>query len=266
MTPEPPAAPTSQPGPGLAPWGGSEPPELARPAAVTAPGGRRVDAPVRGDLPDSMPGSSGARDGNGDVDGVGDGAGDGASSPAAPPRSRYSMGTLPNMLRSMFVIGLFVLALVAVIPRISAVDRPAVDAAGKASQTASQTKWPIEMPTGLGKGWVPTVATYAPGLDKVRTFTTVWTTPSGGDIAFKQAVGATGPWLAQSVNNGSLAGSATVSGRTFERYDDTARQQLSYVVRGSGKTGLTLVATSTGSESELKTFVGALERVTPSSG
>ena len=110
--------------------------------------------------------------------------------PAAPP-SRYSLGTFPNMFRSMFVIGLLVLALVAIVPRITHVQRPAVDASAKASQVAAQTTWPIELPKGLGDGWVPTVATYAPGTEKVPTFTTVWSTPSGADIALKQAVGAT---------------------------------------------------------------------------
>ncbi len=231
--------------------------------AVTPTSEPPFGAPTPGDLPDSSPRAVGPLSGR--VGGRADGADGATDSAAAPPRSRYSMGTLPNILRSMFVIGLFVLALVAVIPRISAVDRPAVDAAGKASQTAAETKWPIEMPAGLGKGWVPTVATYAPGTDKVPTFTTVWTTPSGADIAFKQAAGATEPWLVRSVNDGAPAGSATVAGRTFDRYTDTSRQQLSYAVRGKGKTGLTLAATSTGPEDELKTFVAALERVTPSS-
>ena len=231
--------------------------------AVTPTSEPPAVAPVPADLPDSSPRAVGLLSGRAGAPTDRPEATTGAA--AAPPRSRYSMGTLPNILRSMFVIGLFVLALVAVIPRISQVDRPAIDASGKASQTASETKWPIEMPTGLGKGWVPTVATYAPGTDKVATFTTVWTTPSGADIAFKQAVGATEPWLARSVNDGAPAGTATVAGRTFERYTDTARQQLSYVVRGDGTTGLTLAATSTGPEDELKTFVAALERVTPSS-
>ena len=260
MTPEPSTTPTPAPGPGLAPWGGGAPPELAEPAGVAGLVGGETDAPVRGDLPEFTARATGTSDQH-----TGGEGGVGASAVATPPRSRYSMGTWPNMLRSMFVIGLFVLALVAVIPRISQVERPAVDAAGKASQTASETKWPIEMPTGLGKGWVPTVATYAPGTDKVPTFTTVWTTPSGADIAFKQAVGATQPWLARSVNDGAPSGSATVAGRTFDRYTDSARQQLSYLVRGEGQTGLTLVVTSTGPEPELKTFVAALERVTPSS-
>ena len=89
-----------------------------------------------------------------------------ATEPAAPP-SRYSLGTFPNMFRSMFVIGLLR-------PRARghraahhAGAATGVDAAGKASQVAAQTTWPIQLPKGLGDGWVPTVATYAPGTEKV---------------------------------------------------------------------------------------------------
>lgn len=184
---------------------------------------------------------------------------------APPRRSAYSMGSMPNMLRSLFVIGVFVLALVAIVPRIGQVDRPAVDALAKAQYTASQTGWPIELPTGLGSGWVPTVATYAPGTEDVPTFTTVWKTPGGGDIALKQAVKVTGGWVTRSVNAAPRSGSAQVSGRTFERYAAADGKQLSYLVRGAGGTGLTIVATGTASEDELKAFVAALEPVKPAS-
>jgi hypothetical protein len=185
-----------------------------------------------------------------------------ATTPAAPP-SRYSLGTFPNMFRSMFVIGLFVLALVAIVPRIAQVQRPAIDAAGKASQVAAQTSWPVQLPKGLGDGWVPTVATYAPGTEKVRTFTTVWTTPSGADIALKQAVGATPGWLARSVNDGEPAGTVTVSGRAFERFVASDAGQVAYVARGDGAQGLTVVASGTAPEDEIKAFVAALAPVTP---
>ena len=185
-----------------------------------------------------------------------------AAAPAAPA-SRYSLGTFPNMFRSMFVIGLLVLALVAIVPRITQVQRPAVDAAGKASQVAAQTTWPIELPRGLGDGWVPTVATYAPGTEKVATFTTVWTTPSGADIALKQAVGATQGWVDRSVADGDAAGAVTVSGRTFERFVASDKGQLAYVVKGLGAKGLTLVASGTAPEDELKAFVAKLSPVTP---
>ncbi|MGW5239470.1 DUF4245 domain-containing protein [Monashia sp. NPDC004114] len=181
----------------------------------------------------------------------------------APPRSRYSMGTLPNMLRSLLVIGALVLALVAIVPRISSVQRTAVDASAKAGQVAAQTSWPVELPQGLGDGWVPTVATYAAGTEKVPTFTTVWTTPGGGDIALKQAVKVTDGWLKRSVNDGVPSGSANVGGRTFERYLSGSAGQVSYVVRGAGADGLTIVATTTAPEDELKAFVAALRPVSP---
>ena len=189
----------------------------------------------------------------------------GPTTPAAPP-SRYSLGTFPNMFRSMFVIGLFVLALVAIVPRITQVQRPAVDAAGKASQVAAQTSWPVQLPRGLGDGWVPTVATYAPGTEKVQTFTTVWTTPSGKDIALKQAAGATQGWVARSVDDGDAAGTVTVSGRTFEKFVANDAGQVAYVARGDGARGLTLVASGTAPEDELKAFVAALAPVTPAPG
>ncbi len=183
---------------------------------------------------------------------------------AAPPRrSAYSMGSTPNLLRSLLVIGLFVLGLFAIVPRIDSVERPAVDALSKAEQTASQTGWPVELPTGLGDGWVPTVASLAPGTEKVPTFTTVWATPAGKDIALKQAVAVTDGWLARSVNDSPAAGSVVVGGRTFERYAAGDGSQTGYVLRGAGADGLTIVASGTAGEDELRTLVGALKRVTP---
>ena len=136
----------------------------------------------------------------------------------APRPSRYSLGSLPNMLRSLLFIGLFVAALVALVPRIDEVHRPAVDALAKARTTMTQTRVPLELPQGLGEGWVPTVATYAPGTENVSTFTTVWETPAGGDIALKEGTDVTDGWVARSVNDGERDGSVSVGARTFERY------------------------------------------------
>jgi hypothetical protein len=181
----------------------------------------------------------------------------------AAPRSRYAMGTLPNMLRSLLVVGLFVLALYAIVPRTNSVPRPAVDATDKARQVAAQTSWPVELPQGLGSGWVPTVATYGPGTDKVPTFTTVWKTPGGADIALKQSAKATNAWIARSVNDGDATGTVEVAGRTAERYRASDVGQVGYVLAGSGDTSLTIIAAGTASEDELRTFVASLRPVAP---
>ena len=173
------------------------------------------------------------------------------------------MGSMSNMLRSLLVVGFFLLVLVAIVPRMSEVERPAVDAVGKAALVATQTSWPIEMPTGLGSGWVPTTATYAPGTDKVPTFTTVWKTPAGGDLAFKQAAAPTDTWLSTSVTDNPAAGTVSIGGRTVERYAGGRTSQVSYVVRPAASGGITLVATTNASEDELAAFVTALKPVTP---
>lgn len=218
-------------------------------------------APVRSDLPDPVAGATAV--GPGPASGTGP-AEAGTPTPAAEPRSRYSMGSVPNMLRSLLVIGFFVLVLVAIVPRISAVDRPAIDAAGKGRAVAAQTQWPLELPSGLGDGWVPTVATYAAGTDEVPTFTTVWKTPAGADIALKQSAKPTAGWVTQAVSDGVAAGSASVSGRDVERFEAQGGKQLSYVVRADASNALTLVATTSGSEDELKAFLAALRPVAPS--
>lgn len=180
-----------------------------------------------------------------------------------PRRSAYSMGSLPNMVRSMLVLGVIVAGLIAIVPRINHVERPAVDAAGKGAYVAQLTGWPVELPTGLGKDWVPTVATDSPLTDRVRTFTTVWSTPSGADIALKEATNVTSGWISRSANDGTRSGQVQIGSRTWERYVVQTRQEFSYVLKGSAKDDLTIAATTTGSEEELKTFVAALERVKP---
>jgi hypothetical protein len=175
------------------------------------------------------------------------------------------MGSLPNMLRSLLFMGLFVAVLVAIVPRISEVDRPAVDALAKARATITQTGGSLELPQGLGSEWVPTVATYVPGTGNVPTFTTVWHTPGGGDIALKEALDVSDAWVARSVNEGVREGSVSVAGRTFERYVARSGSQISYVERGTRSDDTTLVASGTATEDELKAFVAALREVTPAS-
>lgn len=182
-----------------------------------------------------------------------------------PQRSAYSLGSLPNMVRSMLVLGVIVAGLLAIVPRINQVDRPPVDAAGKGAYVAEQTGWPVELPSGLGSKWVPTVASDAPLTDKVRTFTTVWSTPGGADIALKEAMNTTSGWVTRSANDGVRSGEVQIGSRTWERYVVETRNEYSYVLRGEGKHELTIAATTTGSEDELKTFVGALKPVKPAS-
>ena len=64
----------------------------------------------------------------------------------------------------------------------------------------------------------------------------------------------------------SATGTVTVSGRTFEKFVASDKGQLAYVAKGQGAKGLTLVASGTAPEDELKAFVAALGPVKPAPG
>ena len=175
------------------------------------------------------------------------------------------MGSWPNMLRSLLVVGLIVAGVVAIVPRVSKVERPPVDARGKALQVAQQTGWKVELPLGLGRGYVPTVASLTPGADNINTFTTVWSSASHGDIALKQAGDATSGWITKAVNEGRRTGSVSVGGHAWDRYAVAGRGQLSYVRRGAGDGAVTVVVTGDVPDGELKTFVASLTEVATAS-
>ncbi|MDN5789810.1 MAG: DUF4245 domain-containing protein [Micrococcales bacterium] len=179
-------------------------------------------------------------------------------------RSAYSLGSLPNMLRSLLVVAFLVAALFAIVPRMSSVDRPAVDAAAKAGAVAAQTGWPVELPSRLGEDWVPTVATYGPGSAEVVTFTTVWKAP-GGDVSLKQARAVSQEWVARTVGDGTSTGKVTIGSRAWERYAADARGQITYLLRGTGADDLTIAVTGDIADAELEGFVRSLRVVAPTS-
>lgn len=175
-------------------------------------------------------------------------------------RSAYSLGSLPNMLRSLLVVAFLVGALFAIVPRMSSVDRPAVDATAKAGAVAAQTGCPVELPSGLGDNWVPTVATYGPGSAGIETFTTVWTAPDG-DVSLKQARAVSQEWLVRTVGAGTSTGKARIGSRTWERYAADARGQTTYLLRGTGADDLAIAVTGDIADAELQAFVRSLRGV-----
>ena len=108
------------------------------------------------------------------------------------------------------------------------------------------------------------MATLAAGSGQVRTFTTVWKAPDG-DVSLKQAVAVSGEWVARTLGDGAATGTTTIGSRTWERYVTPAASQVTYLLRGAGKGGLTIAVTGDTPDAELRTFVSALKVVPPTS-
>ncbi len=180
-------------------------------------------------------------------------------SPAAPPKSRYSMGSSANMVRSLIVILGLVAVLIAIVPRISSVDQPAVDAASVVGYAVTSSKGvAFEAPVGLPTGWKATSARYEPSTDGIVTWQGGWTTPStDGYVSIRQAVKVSGKWITAATDDGVVQGAVQAGGRTWEKRYSAQHNQTSLV--DEHPDGLTTVITATAPMGDILTFTNDLK-------
>ncbi len=183
----------------------------------------------------------------------------GPQTPAAPPKSRYSMGSSANMVRSLIVILGLVAILIAIVPRISAVDQPAVNAASVVGYAVTASKGlAFEAPVGLPTGWKATNARYEPSTDGIVTWQGGWTTPSAdGYVSIRQADKVSGKWITAATDGGVVQGAVRAGGRTWEKRFSAQHNQTSLVDEHPG--GLTTIIIATAPMSDILTFTNDLK-------
>lgn len=173
------------------------------------------------------------------------------------------------MARSLLVILALVGVLVAIVPRVSGVDQPPVDALAVASNAVRESGLPFEAPVGLPPGWKATSARYVRATDDLMTWQAGWTTPQGGFVAIRQTAVASPSWLRGATSGGTPQGVLETSGRTWQRFYDPTRDRTSLVITprpGSGPSvgPLTTVVTATAGMEEILAFTNALQPAPPS--
>jgi len=184
----------------------------------------------------------------------------------APPRSRYSLGTYGNMIRSMVVVLGMVAVLVAIVPRVQSIQQPPIDAASVVADAVRQSGLPFETPSGLPEGWSPTNARYAASTDGLPTWQAGWNTPKGGYVAIRQTKNASPAWLQAASSGGQQTGTTQVAGRTWTRFYVAADKRTSLVWVPSGAetaTSLATVITAIADDDEVVTFTTALTPAQP---
>jgi Protein of unknown function (DUF4245) len=185
---------------------------------------------------------------------------------AAPPRSRYSLGTYGNMVRSIVVILGMVAVLVAIVPRVQSIQQPPVDAASVVADAVRQSGLPFEIPAGLPAGWSSTNARYAASTDGLPTWQAGWDTPKDGYVAIRQTRNASPAWLQAATSGGEQTGTVEVAGRTWTRFYDSENKRTSLVWVPSGAataTSLATVITAIADDDEVVTFTTALAPAQP---
>ncbi len=186
--------------------------------------------------------------------------------PGDPParKSAYSLGSAPNMLRSLLVILGLVGVLIAIVPRVSSVEQPAVDAGAVVSNAVRVSGLALEAPVGLPSGWKATSARYDKSTDDLMTWQGGWTSPHGGYVAIRQTPAASPGWLSTATNGGRAQGTVEASGRTWQKLFDPAHDQTSLVTESAqGAGGVTTVVTGTAAPDEILQFTNALQRAQP---
>ncbi len=176
------------------------------------------------------------------------------------PRSSYANGSVPNMLRSLLVIGALVAVLIAVVPRVNGVSQPPVDVAGASVAFARDSGWPLERPENLPDGWTATSVRFVSSTDGLRTWHAGYQSPTGNYVAIEQTKDATDKWVEAQTNRAARTGSVEAGGRTWDTYVRSGKVQNSLVHEAAGADELTTIVTGTGTLDELATFAGTLQK------
>ena len=185
-----------------------------------------------------------------------------ADEQAPPSRSRYSLETYGNMVRSLLLILGMVAVLVAIVPRVQSIQQPPVDASSVVTDAARQSGLPFDAPVGLPDGWSATNARYASSTDGLPTWQAGWSTPKGGYVAIRQTKTASPAWLQAATSGGRQTGTTDIAGRTWTRYYDAENKRTSLVWVPSGAdtaTSMATVITAIADDDEIVAFTTALK-------
>jgi hypothetical protein len=173
------------------------------------------------------------------------------------------MGTVPNMLRSLLVIGLLVGGFVALVPRSDRIDRPAIDAAEVAVARGAENGLPFAVARGLGSGWVAENATYTRAADGTLTWQVTYRSPGGDPVAIKQAVAPTTAWLAVATAKGTAQGTQQVGAREWQVFYSDDKRQYALVRAPAGDEKLTTVVLGQSPLADVTTVASALAVPSP---
>jgi hypothetical protein len=165
------------------------------------------------------------------------------------------------MVRSLVVIGVIVVALIAIVPRVNSVSQPPVDVAGASVEVAKESGWPIDRPEALPDGWKATSVRYVRSTGGLMTWHAGYQSPTGNYIAIEQTKDATAEWVSAQTNRAKETGEVQVAGKSWSTYVRGGKLQNSLVHRAAGPTELTTIVTGTGTFEELTAFAETLRPV-----
>ena len=116
------------------------------------------------------------------------------------------MGSTPNMVRSLVVIGALMAVIWFMTPRVNTLGGPVVDVHGVALGVVEQSGWPISEAVDLPQDWKTTSARYVKGTDGLMTWHAGYQAPSGNYVGVEQTRDATQGWVEAQTNRARRIG------------------------------------------------------------
>ncbi len=177
---------------------------------------------------------------------------------ARPPAPRRGMrGSAKSMVISMVVVVAAVIGWLAMVPRVSSVSQPVADVKGIAREVSHAQHWDIAIAQGLPSEWKPTNVRLMKQKHLPKTWQAGYTGPDNAYVAVRQTKNGSADWVRHQVGSGHRAGTATIDGVTWTRYQQPSNDQLS-LVRGQKLGGLSTVVTGKAHWSQLEMLAKAL--------
>lgn len=186
-----------------------------------------------------------------------------SASAAEAPKSRYAMGSMANLARSLVAILAMMALLFFMVPRSNTVSGPQVDIHGEAVQVAQRTGWPIVEAVGLPPTWKATSARYVRSTSELMTWHAGYQTPGGEYVAIEQTMNPTAKWVGAQTSRAVPSGTLEAAGKTWTRYIRPGKLQNSLLYKPTGTNELTWLVTGTASFEEMALFTGYLQPVKP---
>lgn len=182
-------------------------------------------------------------------------------------RKRLASYTVRNMVYSMLLVALLVLAWWSMTYNPDVPQRQAPELTQTTAYVVEQAPWPVWVPAP-GEGWAPTVVWYDARVAGVPTWHVSYTSPEGEYVALHQAAEVTEDWVAQVLPGATATGEqATLPGpggaQTWQVWEgpEDGNAETGYLIGPEVTGGSTVAVHGTARRAEFEAF---LESVTAS--
>ena len=125
--------------------------------------------------------------------------------------------TVGDMVRSLAVVGVFVVVILAITLRESPPKIKAVDAAPVLAAVAQAAPFEASAPGATPAGWTVTSARVSYPTDKPYTWFVGYSTDTEAFVAVTQVYGDADPYLKEIGANGTPEGEVTINGETWQK-------------------------------------------------